>query len=308
MPILGIAQQNFGKNATWHYSYVENGFTGYKKISQSGDTNMFGMNWLRFKVGGLSQLRTGPGPNDLIIDTAATWPDIFLATRNDSVFRLSSQGPFLLYDFSANVGESWQYAPLDTNSGCPEMPIATVMAKGTEVIAGVSLDYFDVSIPMDTLTINGQSSYQISASSYLNQRIYPKLGALNYGSLFESKPNLCNGGSFSISDHNLRCYSDSNLFLNRSINNQVCDYWSLSLNTELELAELEVFPNPSHGRIFLKADQAISSISVLDLTGRIIRSYPKNETELELPVMNGMYLLQVILENGSRHLFKVQRL
>lgn len=311
LPLLGLAQQDFGENATWHYTYSEFGYTGYKKVSHSGDTNMYGMSWLRFEVSGLSQIRTGPGPNDLIQDTTATWPDIFLATRNDSVFRLTSQGPFLLYDFNANVGDSWQYAPLDTTFGCPDIPIATVTAKGTETIAGVSLDYFDISVPMDTLMINGQPSYQISAASYLNQRIYPKLGALNYSALFDSQPNLCDGSSFkivSLPSHNLRCYSDNDLSLNRSTNNQACDYWSLLSNEELEIAKLDIFPNPSHGVIKLKTDLEINSIALLDLNGRTLRNYSINETELELPSNNVLYLLQVTLKNGGQYIVKVQRL
>jgi hypothetical protein len=311
LPLLGLAQQDFGKNATWHYAFSETGFTGYKKVSHYGDTIMFGMTWLRFEVSGLRQIRTGPGPNDLIQDTAATWPDIFLATRNDSVFRLTNQGPYLLYDFNANVGDSWQYAPLDTTFGCPDTPIATVVAKGTEIIAGVSLDYLDISVPMDTLIINGQPNYQISAASYLNQRIYPKLGALSYNGLFESRPNLCNGSSFkvsSVSSHSLRCYSDNTIALNRSTNNQACDYWSLLSSKELEIAQLDIFPNPSLGIIHLKTDLEISSMALLDLNGRTLRNYSINETELELPSNKGLYLLQVTLENGNRHLVKVQRL
>ena len=185
------------------------------------------------------------------------------------------------------------------------------MAKGTETIAGVSLNYIDISVPMDTLMINGLPSYQISAASYLNQRIYPKLGALNYNTLFDSEPNLCNGGSFkasSLASHNLRCYSDNDLSLNRSTNNQACDYWSLLSSEELEKAQWDIFPNPSRGIIHLKTDLEISSMALLDLNGRTLCNYSINETELELPRNKGLYLLQVTLENGIQHLFKVQRL
>ncbi len=311
LPLPGLAQQDFGENATWYYEFSETGYTGYKRVHHSGDTNMYGMTWLRFEISGLRQIRTGPGPNDLIQDTAATWPDIFLATRNDSVFRLTNQGPFLLYDFSANVGDSWQYALLDTAFGCTDTPIATVTAKGTEIIAGVNFDYFDISVPMDTLMINGQPSYQISASSFLNQRIYPKLGALNYNALFDIQPNLCDGSSFKIASlpsHNLRCYSDNTVSLNRSTTNQACDYWSLLSNKEIELLQLGIFPNPSHGTIQLNTALELSSISLLDLNGRTMRTYSLNETELELPSNQGLYLLRVTLKNGSQHFVKVQRM
>ena len=272
---------------------------------------MNGMTWLRFEVTGISEIRTGPGPNDLVQDTAASWPDIFLATHNDSVFRLTDQGPYLLYDFNADIGDNWQYAPLDTTFDCPDTPIATVVGKGTEIINGQSLDYLDLRMPTDTLIINGQATFQISAASYLSQRIYPKLGALSYNGLFESSPNLCNGALFkiaSLSTHSLRCFSDNYISLNRSASSQACDYWSLLSTRELDLAHLEVFPNPSNGAIRLKADLDITSLELMDLKGQKLKSYTKEERELSLPDQNGIYLLKVSFENGSQQLVKLQRI
>jgi hypothetical protein len=311
LPILGMAQQDFGQNATWHYQFFETGYTGYKKISHVGDTNMYNMTWLRFEVTGLIEIRTGPGPNDLVQDTAATWPDIFLATRNDSVFRHTNQGPFLLYDFNANIGDSWQYAPLDTTYGCPATPIATVVGKGIEIIDGESLDYLDLSMPTDTLIINGQAKFQISSASYLSYRIYPKLGALVYNGLFESTPNLCNGNSFkmaSLPAHNLRCFSDKAIALNSSSNNQACDYWSLLSTSELVLAHLEVFPNPSAGIVRIKADLDIISLELMDSGGQRLKSFSKEDRELKLPGQRGLYLLKVGFENGRNQIVKLQRL
>lgn len=305
------AQSSFGENATWHYYYSEYGYTGYKKISHVDDTLMQGMNWLRFEVTGLSEIRTGPSPSDLIQDTAAQWPDIFLATRNDSVFRMTTNGPFLLYDFNADIGDNWQYAPLDTSFGCPDTPIATVIGKGVETLNGQDLDYLDVRMPMDSLIINGQPSYQISAGSYLSQRIYKKLGAMRYSGLFESTPNLCNGSSFktaSLALHSLRCYSDQAISLNRSTSNQACNYWSLLSSPELELAHVEVFPNPSQGLIQLRAELEITAIELLDLRGQKLRSYSGEQSELRLPHQSGLYLLKVAFENGNERLVKVQRL
>jgi hypothetical protein len=311
LPFLGIAQLDFGQNATWHYSFSETGYTGYKKVSHVGDTIMYSMTWLRFEVTGLREIRTGPGPNDLVQNTAASWLDIFLATRNDSVFRMTAQGPYLLYDFNADIGDSWQFAPLDTTYDCPDTPIATVVGKGTEIINGQSLDYLDLRMPADTLIINGQATFQISAASYLSQRIYPKLGALSYNGLFESTPNLCNGSSFkiaSLSTHSLRCFSDNDISLNRSSSSQACDYWSLLSTSELDLARLEVFPNPSAGTIRIKADLDITSLELMDLSGQKLKSYAKEERELRLPYQSGLYLLKVSFENGSQELVKLQRI
>jgi|GEM_PF-3106214 len=309
LPFLGFTQQDFGQNATWHYTFSEYGYSGYKKVEHVSDTNLFNMTWLQFQVTGISEIRTGPGPNDLLQDTARSWPDIFLATRNDSVFRLTAKGPFLLYDLSADIGDSWQFAPIDTFGGCPDTPIATVTGKGSETLAGATLAYIDVAMPMDTFLINGQANYQISSSSFLNQRIYPLLGSLSYAGLFSESPNLCNGSSFkvaSLSSHSLRCFSNGQVSINRTQSS--CDYWSLLSKEELAFANLEVFPNPSAGFIRISAELAISSLELRGLSGKLIKRYAKGKKELLLPAEAGIYLLKVEFETGASQIIKVQKL
>ncbi len=299
LPLFGFSQASFGENATWHFDYSAFGYNGYKKVSHVGDTTMHNMTWLKFAVSGKRQIRTGPGPNDIQQDTAVTWPNIYLATRNDSVFRLLNGAPYLLYDLNAQVGDSWQFAPRDTSFGCPDEPIATVTAIGQDTIDGVILDYMDLSMPQDSIMINGQNTYQISSSSYLHYRVYPKLGSLAYTSLFEASPNLCNGSVFKVaqlSTHSVRCFSDNQISINRQ--GSACDFWSNISLEEKTVPQLKVYPNPSNGKLFLETEEQIVAISLMDISGKILGQYG-SANELDLQEESGLYILSIEFTNGQ---------
>ena len=115
LPVTLLAQNEFGYHATWYFGYSEYGYNGYKKITHVSDTTMLGFDWLKFEVTGVSETRTGPGPNDISQSKNVVFDPIYLATRNDSVFRLwNNDSLYLLYDFSADVGDKWECAPRDT--------------------------------------------------------------------------------------------------------------------------------------------------------------------------------------------------
>jgi len=307
LPLLGSAQLSFGENAVWHYDYVEYGFYGYKRVAHTGDTSMFGDTWLRFSVSGVKEIRTGAGPNDLWQDTAAVWPDIFLLTRNDSVFRLRDSVPHLLFDFSANLGESWQFAPQDSGSGCFETPIATVTNKGQTTLGGASLDYMKISLPQDTFPFFGNTRIQASSSEIMDSIIYPELGFLKSVFLFDSDPNFCEDSIFIdfLVSHSLRCFQNDSIQVNLS--NNACDKWSFIGLEEQKASKLQLYPNPSLGRLNIESSEEILQVQVLDLTGRIHGTH-KASTEIILPAQPGVYILKIDLANGGSQMHRVLRL
>lgn len=300
-----FAQQPFGYHATWYYYFSEYGYTGYKKVTHVNDTNMHGMNWLTFEITGLSELRTGPGPNDLMQDTNAYFGKTYLATRNDSVFRLQTDGtPYLLYDFDSNIGDSWQFSPLDTIAGCYAVPEATVTAKGTTTVGGAQVDYVDIDLPMDTILISNTPTYQPVCSATLPERIYPQFGGLSYGELFQPSPNLCDGSVFLSSGvfHQLRCFSNDNISFN--LTGKACDSWSLLSVAENQLAGLKIYPNPTNGKISMESTLAVRDIAILDIYGQLIAQYGAVQN-IELKAPSGTYLLQINFEDGSHAVHKL---
>jgi hypothetical protein len=309
LPTLLFAQTPFGYHATWYYEFSDFGFEGYKKIAHVGDTTMLGLNWLTFEVTGLNQIRTGPGPNDLIQIPNASWPPMYLATRNDSVFRLLNDStPYLLYDFSAQIGDSWQFAPLDTNYGCDSVPKATVLAIGYDTIAGQAVQYWDISNVMDSVSYGGgPPSYQCFSARCMHSRIYRNFGSGFYTTLFEAEPNLCNGAVIKamwINYNYMRCFSDDSM--NIQLTSKACDYWSLIGVEENELPDVKIYPNPSSGFVFIDTKSSIANVEVYNVSGQKLRSFQTEKT-IELPQPAGLYFLHITFENGAVRVEKVVR-
>lgn len=297
LPILATAQKPFGQNPTWHFTFSEFGYTGLKKVAYAKDTLMHGMTWQKFDVTGIREIQTGPNPNDISQDTNAMWGPIFLASKNDSVFRLTQDSIYLLYDFNADVGDTWQYDEVDTTRACLDTPIATVMQTGTDTIGGLSVEYYELSFPEDTFSFNGGSpQVAVSAASYLSNRIYPQFGSLNYNGLFNVIPNLCDGSSFQLSEHTLRCFSNDSISFNRT--DKGCDDWSLLSEEELTPSSFVIFPNPSNKRFTISTTHPSGerlSYEIIDLHGQFIEKGSLSNAgmavlEIESP---GVYIVRI---------------
>lgn len=296
------AQDPFGKYATWHFTYSEFGYYGLKVVSYSKDTVINGMTWQKLDVSGISQIKTGPNWDDISQDTNARFEPILVATRNDSIFRMDdNQSPVLLYDFSGNVGDTWQYGQVDTTFGCQDTPIATITAKGTTTIDGYVLEYVDVTYPMDTLEYQGSKHYGNSSYSYMSNRIYRTFGERNFNGLFAPKVTTCDGTSFQLASEQMRCYQNMDVFINWTSDD--CDAWSLLSTAENEVEPIVLYPNPSNGIVQLQFNSTNVNmrIELVDMSGRIARiDYTLNENPYTLQIENsGLYTLNVYNANGQ---------
>ena len=70
---------------------------------------------------------------------------------------------------------------------------------------------------------------------------------------------------------------------------------------ELDLPEIQVFPNPSNGMVEIVAEQLINNISVCDYSGRVLynKTCNSNQAFLDLQDYKGLAIIQIIFENGQ---------
>lgn len=302
LPLSVSAQHEFGYHATWHYGFSEFGFWGYRKVTHVGDTAMMGMNWLKFEVSGAKGITTGPGPNDFNVDTNHRWSPIYLATRNDSVFRLLNDStPYLLYDFSAQVGDQWQFAPLDTSTDCDSVPIARVISKGTEIIDGQKVEYLDLGFPMDTVYYDTVGVYQAVSGRTLSHRIYRAFGSLEYTVLFQPFYNDCRGLFLTTNWQLMRCFSNDSISLGKA-----CDFVPYISLEEHKPISFEVFPNPTNALVNIHSEEEVARVEVYSLDGQKLIETSQTEN-IELPASSGMYVVAIYFEDGRRVVTKVVR-
>lgn len=292
LPCLLVAQQPFGYNATWHFTYSAFGYNGYKQVRYDRDSTINGQNWQVFAVTGLSELRTGPGPNDIMQDTNAVFPNVLLATRSDSVFYMDIQNQVhVLYDFNADVGDKWQFAYPTTTLGCYATPEATVTAIGYDTINGQAYKYWEITNPMDTI----QGVYMCASGYCLPTKIYQHIGTAWHSELFTPSPNICNGGAFTLAYHQLRCFSNGTINVN--FTQKACDYWSLLSMAEYPSTKTKIYPNPTEKYITIQSETPIAYAEIYSLQGQ--KLYETTLTDLiELPEAAGIYLLSIHFKNG----------
>ena len=299
-----MAQQPFGKNATWVIVYGEGGYGGFREITYSHDTIINGEAWQKFSESGVSEIRTGPKPSDLRQTkySGKTFGFMFL-TRNDSVFRMDQQGQSsLLYDYNAQVGDEWQFAPWDTTlASCLDTPIVTVTAIGFDTIQGQAIKYWDLEDRKDTIKAYTPNVYRCSSGWCMGGRLYERIGGmaaplpLATSQYFGPIPNLCNGASFQLPSYILRCYSDANININ--LTSDSCDHWDFVGLNEHTLVDFNLYPNPSNSqKIEIDSPASFNQINIYGLHGELLlRQNVKNTQntimDIDLPI--GLYVLQL---------------
>lgn len=66
-----------------------------------------------------------------------------------------------------------------------------------------------------------------------------------------------------------------------------------------------LYPNPTHGMLYLKADAAIESVHVTDTSGRKVKlRYADGKIDtVNLPV--GMYIMEIAVKNKEKIIRKI---
>jgi uncharacterized repeat protein (TIGR03803 family) len=90
----------------------------------------------------------------------------------------------------------------------------------------------------------------------------------------------------------------------------LCNYQSKSVNLENneynKIAQFsKIYPNPSDGKFQLEADSPIKKVIVVDLNGIELRNFTNNYSEIDTKLSTGVYVVQIILENGITETHKI---
>jgi hypothetical protein len=76
-------------------------------------------------------------------------------------------------------------------------------------------------------------------------------------------------------------------------------FGTVSVDEDTASVELNVYPNPTKGKIFVNSEDEILSANVYNLAGQKILELPTNTREWDLNLNVGTYLLTVETENNT---------
>ena len=71
--------------------------------------------------------------------------------------------------------------------------------------------------------------------------------------------------------------------------------------SELDVHSIDIYPNPSNGKVLIKSDNTLNKVSIYNTAGSLISTYQSDENKLELDLRtfsNGLYWLEA---QGKRY-------
>lgn len=250
------AQNWIGQGATWHYDFWTIGYHGFFKYNYVGDTLIEGNQCQKITEG---QYRfyhqpnggyIGGGPYDV--------RSFFTYNSNDTVYYLQNDTFYILYDFSASIGDSWLLAKGNGWDSC-DYTYATVVDTGSQVVASKNRRWIQIE--------NNQG-----AGWYFQGRIYEGIGMVDklppsiHSTLFPRSVSCDNGAAIEYYMYDFHCFEDS-LTPNYNAMTMDCEYYLIhsGIENSTELQSIEVFPNPTQNVFTLKWDTENNSMGVLNL-------------------------------------------
>ena len=274
--------------AEWHYDYElelpfkNHGYTLYKVLK---DTIIN------------SQTARLIYKQDVYFNGGIAKKDTLYTYEEDSkVYFLINDKFSLAYDFGAQVGDTIRIDPDFFN--CDSISPIVVDSIKSMVVNGIQLKRQFVSYKLLKKGKNNQVITDIFTE---------KFG--NYGNLI-FHPN-CGGDTFVYPF--LRCYQDNLL-------SYVNDYWkSLYPNASCDtliytgIANIKsnlmvrIYPNPTDGIIYIDSKDKISTLTIYDSKGSIVKSnWNKTLSNADISnLRNGLYIIKITFMNGESSNYKV---
>jgi len=285
---LCSAQNWAPDGAEWYYSFASFWNEGYVHIYTSGDTLINDISCRKLdREYVIHNHNTG-------VTTTSYIGREYMYYDEDKVYIYVNDQFYTLYDFSANVGDSWIIPENEDLNGPDDM----FDPEGEIVVIETGVE-----------TINGQELRKIVVKETdeshwgLGRTIIEKIGPMGY-MLPEPTPNT--GVADVYEGGPLRCYSD-NEFGNYSTGIvEECDF-VVSVETNKE-SLFEIYPNPCEDILNVKFPETMKNcnIGIFDMSGREIKKLKANGASTQIntsDLKTGMYRINLkTASTNSNHL------
>jgi len=266
----------FENGASWHYRYgegMEARTAGYEKLEVTGDTVI---NNTDYRI--INRIRVYSNEVMLELDNLYLRYD----SEKDQVYRYIDSSEYLLYDFSADKGDT--------------IIVKAISGGGDISFCHLFVDSIRIELFSDSIQRRVQYLTDIQSDRfYFAGKIIEGIG-----SVFFLLPIDVLGCDAGCAD-DLRCYQDSKVVITNP--NIECEGLVTSSYQEFSvLDEIKVYPNPALDLLYLESKNTISTVTILDLNGSEIYQKPVDcllKTNIEIQTLaSGMYLIQVLFEDG----------
>lgn len=197
----------------------------------------------------------------------------------------------VLYDFTKNVGDSWEIKGMHTRFALNSCPLkVTVMSVGLDTING---------IPLKSMVIKDPTGMPVFGG-----KIIQGIGHIDLPRPIPAR--ICATPSDVEDYFGLRCIDIPGIGFHDFKREPTCDFVRTSVMELSKNYQYRIVPNPSSGDITISVasmSMKLIQTKVYDLMGRIVYQSPiqfvNNSASLNLDVANGTYLLELQDEGGN---------
>ena len=279
---IGLNSQTWiASNAKWTFDYWNVGEGGTYTFSYVNDTILLGKECETIKT---IKYRYWEDQYGNIHSSEIQLQNQYTYSSGDSVFHFYEGNFYLLYDFSASIGDSWIIAVND-NFPCNDTAIVQVINTGSVIINNMELR----TITLETISNSAIGLTGICVEKFGNEpNNYPdnSLGPF---------PGLQSCPGF-IVDHDMltfRCYWDDN-FETYNPTDLECDY--LTEISESSKSNIKIYPNPTNGELIIENNEPVF-IELYNIYGQIIKQFDLQLSENKINISdlnNGIYIVKII--------------
>jgi hypothetical protein len=275
-------------NAKWTFDYWNVSEWGTYTFTYTNDTILIGKECEAIET---IKYRYWKDQNAVIHSSVIPCETHFTYSSGDSVFHFYEGSFYLLYDFSASVGDKWVIA-VDENFPCDDTAIVKVIQTGTVNINNQELR---------TITLTTITSSAIGLTGTCVEKFGNKLNLDLDNSLgpFPGYQN-CPEAVIDYDKLTFRCYVDET-FETYNPTQTECDY--LTEVNELIKSDFRIYPNPTSGEITIeKFDTNPIVVKLYNSNGQQIKQFDLqlSENNIDLTELcNGVYYMKVITKRNS---------
>lgn len=264
----------FEIGATWHYGYGEGAGThtaGYEKLEVTGDTII---NSIEYRT--INRIRVFSNETIQVLENMYLRHD----QENDQVYRHLDSTEYLLYDFSAEKGDTITVKIIDWEE----------ISYSHLVVDSIRVEVFSDSIQRRVQYCHQINNFQF----YFGGKRIEGIGSDMF--LLPVNGLACDAGCA----RHFRCYQDSKVVITNP--NIGCEELVTSSYQEYSyLDKIKLYPNPTKGFLYIE-NQSIFEVDrfeLLDLTGRIsIYSATVEYIDLEM-FKAGIYIFKAVISDQS---------
>ena len=281
--LSALSQSWCDPGANWKYSFGSGfGTEGYVEISYVGDTLINTQLSQKLSKNLFAYDFPWSQPINAFLGTECTYED------NGVVFIRYNDIWDTLYNFNANVGESWRMAKQPLTNACDSNSTLTVIATGTTIINTISLNYKVVEFNYGGFMQSGMTDTIIEKIGFTGSYMFPY--------------DFCNGALDGQEGGKFRCYFDNNFLTYKPHYSEVCDF-IVNVN-ELDYSDnLKIIPNPSSTILSIEGIENESGLFELkNASGKLIRTGKLNQTIDVSDLPDGFYIISISTDQGQRSL------